>query len=354
MVHHRIKGIHRTRKKRANGALIQFHYAWRGGPRFWSSDDACREGSTAYWQAFHNTMKEDRPSKGTFREILADYLASPEFNRLAHVSQKGIRSSIGRHNGIDARFGDAPIAVFDRSEIRGIAYKWRDSFKPRQADTLMAHLSAILSWAKERGRLRFQHILGFSHVYKANRSEIIWTDDEIAILEKLAPSYVSRIILAATETGLRPLDLARLSRGNIQSTPKGRRILVRTNKRGRFASIPVTPRMAALIDATPRDQLLFLTTKSGQPWAGPGNMGRAVAKWRDRCGLRPDLHLHDARGTAATRLFHANASLREIALAMGWSPQHTAHMIDVYVHINPDVSDDTLILLERAKAETAL
>lgn len=42
-------------------------------------------------------------------------------------------------------------------------------------------------------------------------------------------------------------------------------------------------------------------------------LGDAVSTWRDKLGLRSELRLYDARGTAATRLFQAGAELREIA-----------------------------------------
>lgn len=346
-----IKGIHRIRRKLATGREVEYHYAWRGGPRFWTSTGKIPRDGPDYFAAYTAALDQRSPSHGLFREVILDYLGSPEFKRLKPRSQDDINTSIKHRLGIDARFGDAPIGAFERPEIRRIAYRWRDQFKPRQADHMMAHLSGIVSWARERGYLNSHQLQGYVHLYSADRSEIIWTETEIEAFVAGAPAYVSRILIAATETGLRPGDLIRLSRAHIQKTPQGQRIVMRTGKRNRMVSIPITPKMQAVLDGTPRDRLLILANEQGGKWSTQDSLGKTVSKWRDRLDLRDELRLYDARGTAATRLFQADATLREIGLAMGWSPAHTAKMIEVYVHLNPGIADS--ILQKLAKAEQA-
>lgn len=357
----KIKGIHRVKKRLASGETVEHHYAWRGGPKFWtSSADIPKEGP-AYWNLYNQAISEARPSHGLFREILRAYLESPEFRRLGIRTQADIRKSIDRSPfdkegkprrdmGIDAMFGDAPIAAFNDRKIRTLAYKWRDTFAPRTADAIVAHLSQIVSWAVERNLLVHHHILGMNKVYAANRSEITWTENEIAAVLEAAPEWVRRILIAATETGLRPGDLRQLALAHVQKTPKGRRIVIRTGKRKRMVSIPVTPRMAALIDATPKGQMLLLVNSEGRQFSNPDHLGRAVSIYRDKTGVRRELHLYDARGTAATRLYEVGATLQEIGLAMGWSPAHAAKMIEVYVHMNPSLSDGLLLKLARDPA----
>lgn len=345
-----IKGIHRVRRTLRSGKEVEYHYAWRGGPRFWQSGTKIPPNGPDYFAAYKAALDERNPSHGLFREILTDYLGSPEFQRLKPRTQKDIRASIQHRIGIDAKFGDAPLGAFERPEIRRIAYRWRDQFKPRQADHMMAHLSGIVSWARERGYLHHHHLQGYTHLYSVDRSEIIWTDAEIQTFVAGAPDYVSRILITATETGLRPGDLIKLSRSHVQPTPKGRRIVLRTGKRNRMVSIPVTPLMAKVIDDTPKDRLLILANKQGGPWSTQNSLGKVVSEWRDKLDLREELRLYDARGTAATRLFQADATLREIGLAMGWSPAHTARMIEVYVHLNPGIADSLLTKLASAEA----
>jgi len=346
-----IKGIHRTTYKSASGVVKGYHYAWRGGPRFWRSDSGMKLNGADYFAAYRQALEGRNPSKGLFREVIAAYLDAPEFKRLKARTQKDIRGSIHHPLGIDTRFGSAPIAALNRPEIRTIAYRWRDKFKARQADHMMAHLGAIVTWALDRGMVSQHHLRHTTKLYSVDRSEIIWMDDEIATFVVGTPDYVGRILTAATETGLRPGDLAKLTLDQVQRSPGGRRISLRTGKRGRMVSIPVTPLMGALIDATPSDRPLVLVGARGGAFSNPAHLGRFVAQWRDKLGIRKELHLYDARGTAATRLFAADASLKEIAMAMGWSPQHAARMIEIYVKSTPDASDSLLLKLANARRE---
>ncbi|HHX89632.1 MAG TPA: hypothetical protein GX700_07650 [Paracoccus sp.] len=177
---------------------------------------------------------------------------------------------------------------------------------------------------------------------------MFWTDDDIAAFEKGVPPHIARILIAATETSLRPGDLARLGPAHIHPTPKGQRVVIWTAKRKRLASIPVTPRMAALIAATPPDQVHFIVNKAGQPYQHENYLGDAISQWRDKLKIPGGLRLYDARGTAATRLLMADASLKEIATAMGWSIKHASEVIERYTALSPEMSDGIADKLVRA------
>lgn len=79
-------------------------------------------------------------------------------------------------------------------------------------------------------------------------------------------------------------------------------------------------------------------------------LGDAVSTWRDKLKIRKDLRLYDARGTAATRLLMADATLKEIATAMGWSIKHAAQVIERYAALSPEMSDGVADKLARGKA----
>jgi integrase len=44
-----------------------------------------------------------------------------------------------------------------------------------------------------------------------------------------------------------------------------------------------------------------------------------------------DLHFHDLRGTAATRVYNGGLSARVIAEIMGWEEEHVSRIIRRYV-----------------------
>ena len=89
-----IKHIHKVRKKLANGKDAEYHYLYRGGPRFWSSSDLVPLGGPAYFELYQEAITETKPSRHKFREIICAYLKNPHFKKLKDRSQKDIKTSI--------------------------------------------------------------------------------------------------------------------------------------------------------------------------------------------------------------------------------------------------------------------
>lgn len=350
-----IKGINRIRRRLADGTLREYHYAsrGRGAVPFWNDGMAFALGSPEYLAALAAARPVAEKARGLFREVILAFLASQDFRQLGARTQADMRTSLFHpKNGIDDKFGGGPRAIFDDPRIRGIVLAWRDHIGGKVGDDRMRHLQRIVGWAHDRTLLRHNHMTRLRSVYRSSRAEVFWQDDEIAAFEKGAPAHVARILVAATETGLRPGDLAQLGRAHIHPTPGGQRIVIWTAKRKRLASIPVTPRMAALIAGTPKDQLTFIATMGGQPYRHENYLGDAVSEWRDRLKLRADLRLYDARGTAATRLLMADATLKEIATVMGWSLKHAASVIERYAALSPEMSDGVAEKLARTRSRT--
>lgn len=233
--------------------------------------------------------------------------------------------------------------------------KWRDgwSHSPKQFDYAGSVVSLFLNWALNEGYIATNTCQRFEKLYEADRSEIVWTPSDIEKVASICPEWISRLLIAATETGLRIGDLKKLSRNQVETTPMGRRIRVRTNKRGVPAYIPVTPRMAEVIDSMPKDRLLILTNATGHALT-EHRASEGLRQWRDKAGLDPDtigydLRLNDARGTAATRLLRAGLSLAQIAACMGWSLRTAATMIERYAQVSPEETDDVLTALASAR-----
>lgn len=355
MIRVRLKGINRIKSKLADGSAREYHYVGRGrgAVKFWDSASDVRIGSPEYIAAFTAAAKPADRAAGKFRSIIVRFLESQEFKSLAPRTQKDMRGSIFHaKNGIDKRFGDAPIAALNDPRIRTQALDWRDSIGGKVGDDRIRHLQRIMAFALDRGLVREHHLRQIKGVYKSNRSDIFWMPEEIATFVEGAPRHIGRILMAATETGLRPGDLAEITRANLHPTPHGQRLVVFTAKRKRIASIPVTEGMAALIADTPAGQTHLIATASGQPYKHANYLGDAVSEWRDRLKLRPSLRLYDARGTAATRLLEAGAELKEIATHMGWSIKHAAEVIERYVALAPAMTDGLAEKLKRAESRT--
>jgi len=337
------KGVHRVRRSSKSGVRWHF-YAWRSGPKFWT-DSIRHPNDPDFFIAFARVIERPKPALYMTPHMVDDFLSSAEMPR-GERTRSDYRTWALR---FAEAFKDDPAAMFEEPESRGEVNQWRSawSHSPKQYDYAGTVVTRILNWAwKDAGKLRQHHCAAFTKVYQVDRSDVVWTLSDRAKVCEIAPNWVQRILTAACETGLRPADLIKLAINHIENTPKGRRIRVRTNKRHRVATIPVTPEMAALLDETPRDQLLVLVNARGRPLT-PHRASEGLRQWRDKAGLSPevlgyDLRLQDARGTAATRLLNAGLSLAEIAAHMGWSLRHASNVIERYARVSHEDSDAVL------------
>lgn len=205
----------------------------------------------------------------------------------------------------------------------------------------------------EEGKLSEHHCHKLRQIYSSDRSEIVWTPADREKVVAIAPEWVRRILNAACETGLRPGDLIKLTKSHVEDTPKGRRLRVRTNKKGRLAHIPITPELANVIDDTPKDRLLILTNATGYQLT-EHRASEGLRQWRDKAEVPSSEDgrqktLQDARGTAATMLLNADLSLAKIANHMGWSIRYAANVIEHYARVSPDETDTVLFKLAKAK-----
>jgi len=340
--------INRVRAKLADGSVKYYFYLrGRKDARF-RTDTHPNPTDPAFFAAYVEAQKLGLPKGSNLTPAMVDaYLSSAEFKSKRPRTQLDYRTWALR---FAEEFKNDPAALFEEPASRGEVNEWRQkwSYSAKQFDYAGTVVTIILNWARDAGKIRQHHCDRLPKAYKADRAEVVWTQDDIAAFTAKAPAWAARILLTACETGLRPGDLIRLSRSHIEDTPAGRRIRIKTNKRGQVAHIPVLPRMAEVIDATPKDQLLILLNVNGRPLT-ESRASQVVREWRDKAGLSETLRLQDARGTAATRLLNAGLTLAQIASFMGWGLRHAQNVIEHYARIAPDESDTVLAALTAAK-----
>jgi integrase len=267
--------------------------------------------------------------RGFFSAHLFAYKAD-QFKGLADSTKRNWSPWLDR---ISQYFGELRIVQFDRPEkIRPIIRRWRNRWAdtPRAADYGVQVLSRVLSYAVDPlGKITSNPCEGIKQLYSANRSEIIWTDSDIADLKKFSVVEIADAVDLAACTGLRLSDLIRLSWTHIKED----RIEITTgkSKHRRMAIIPLYDELRDLLARIPRRATTVLTNSKRHPWRTNGfgtafNRAKIAASMNDR-----DLHFHDLRGTAATRFYVAGLSERAIAEIMGWEEEHVAKIIRRYV-----------------------
>jgi integrase len=320
MVRINLRGIAKVRSKGRT-----YWYAWRGGPRLRG------EPGSPEFMASYNQAVEDRriPEPGRFKALVTRYRASGDYKGLADSTRKNWSPWLDR---IASYFGELRIAQFDRPEkIRKIIRQWRNKWSgtPRTADYGMQVMSRVLAFAVDQGNIAGNPCKGIAQLYSNDRSEIIWTDADIAELKKTCPAEVASAVDLAAHTSLRLGDLLRLSWSHVGEDG----ITLSTGKsRGRReAIIPLYDGLRDILARIPKRSTTILTSSKCRPWKQTG-FGTAFNRAKINAGMHDsNLHFHDLRGTAATKFYLADLSKREIAEILAWSEDQVDRIIRRYV-----------------------
>lgn len=276
--------------------------------------------------------------------ILNAYIASPEWQNLAPRTRQVWRHIVER---IRARWGETSALSWSDPRRVSDVIRWRNDYshQPRTADHQITVLNHLLGWARLNGMIHVNVAAKIPRLYKnGTRAEIIWLAEEIKRFCTAAPPAVADGMRLAAKTGLRRADLIGLTWAEVEPL-RIKRVTLKSGRRRKRAMIPVTPDLHALLNelaTRPRraDANTVLVNSRGKSWSGDGFSHRFNAV-RDALDIRHTdgrlKHLHDVRGTYATRLVRLGLSDQDIGDIMGWSAQQVSEIRKIYVE------DDTAV-----------
>ena len=281
---------------------------------------------------------------GTFNQLIRMFTLSAEFDTTLAASTKvEYRRMLTKAEG---EFGDMPIAALDDPRVRRDFTEWREKIArisgEREADNRLSAISAMLTWAVERGHISANHLRGFRRLYHADRSEIIWLPEHIAAFMSRAPIELQRAMILALHTGQRQGDLLRLP----WSAYDGASITLRQGKARRGKSpgspivVPCTTALRRMLDGMERTSLLILTTKTGRSFQ-KRYFARLWEETANTAGLEQimlpgfeepvQLHFHDLRGTTVTLLSESSCTPQQIATITGHSLKTVHRILERYL-----------------------
>lgn len=280
----------------------------------------------------------------TLHALITAYLASPEWAQLADRTRYAWAFIV---EGIRARWGDTPASLWSEPQQLQAILAWRNerAHQPRTADHHFTVLHHMLAWARLHGWVTINIASNIPRLYRpGTRAEIIWLDEEIKRFCAAAPPHVADAMRLAAMTGLRRADLIGLTWPEIEQF-KIKRVTLKSGRRRKRAIIPVTPGLRELFEElatrprAPGADTVLLNSR-GQSWSGDG-FSHSFNQVRDALNIRHTdgrkKHLHDVRGTYATRLVRLGLTDQEIGDIMGWSAQQVGEIRKIYVE------DDTAV-----------
>jgi integrase len=150
------------------------------------------------------------------------------------------------------------------------------------------------------------------------------TDEEIRlIIENTDSSDLPFIVKLALETGMRRGEIASIRWSDINF--EGRFIQLLDTKNGEDRKVPLSSRTISIIKSIPirKDGMLFGMTAQA--------ISYAFIRAKRRVGLE-DLHFHDLRHEAISRMFEKSLNVMEVGAISG---HKTLQMLKRYTHLNP-------------------
>lgn len=326
------KGLNLVPKTLKSGARVHYGYFGRGA----GAIALGRVGSAEYHERLAAALRR-QPEDGTVAALIWAYKQSTDFAGLRDRTRKDYLRHLDR---IQVHFGRLSLSrISSRAFIKPI-YAWRDTMahSPRQADYAVQVLKALLGWGERRGLIEANRAKGIPRLYKANRSDKSWTEDQVQAFLDTAPAPLKLALVLALETGQRQGDLLVLP----WTAVKGDTIELRQSKTRKDVAVEISPILRPYLKEARAQtrSTTILTRDDGLPWDSKGNGFRAA--WRDAAKAAgvSGVTFNDLRGTFITRRLAEGWSREDVAWVTGWSMRNLA-MIDVY-------ADRRKIAVERA------
>ena len=258
--------------------------------------------------AAHVEIGASRTVAGTVNAVVIGYFGSAAFHNLAPASQRQYRSIMERFR---REHGEKRIAMLERRHVKEILDA--KALTPVAARDFLRCLRLLIRYAMDIGLRDTDPSSGFRLARPKTDGFRTWSEADIETFEaRHRIGSKARLALALLlHSGQRRADVVRLGPQHV----RGGVLSVRQQKTGKDLAIPVSPALAAVLDATPPEHLTFLVTDRGEPFEP-----MAFTKWFKRCCDAAGLSRcspHGLRKAACRRLAEAGCSANEIAAISG-------------------------------------
>lgn len=324
----KLPGVHVIETTNRAGQPVEYHYAWRGGPRLRE-----KPGSKAYVREYarHLATRPRDSAAGTLGAIIDQWRATAEYTRLKPKTRADYERIV---LVIRAEFGDLPRLAIEARGSRTMFIDWRDTMRdtPRSADYHMAVLSSILAFASDRELIARNPLERVKHLSKGSRADMIWRQADINTMINHAGPHLRAVFIMALTTLQRQADCLTMP----TIAWDGDQAWIRQGKGG--ARVRITPAAILRPILDEASHATVLVNSRGERWTSSGFR----ASWRKemaRLGIR-GVTFHDIRGTGISWLHRvAGLTIADIAIISGHSPTEAEAIIRRHYLASEAVAD---------------
>jgi integrase len=338
----KLKGIHKVKRKLANGDVRIHYYAWRGGPRMVSEPHT---EAFAIELAKHKT--DSAPVEVTTLDNLIDsFEKSPAFAALAEKTQDSHKHSFKE---IRKEWPKLPLQLTQQRGMKAMIRKWHYTFaaNPRTADQMLFSLSRVFTFGVDEELIEKNPCTGINRLYTGSRKESVWTPDLIALFRAKAHPHLLLAFEVAIHTGQRQADILALTwkqyDGMHFSFEPGKAKPGKPKKRVR---VRVHSALKIILDKQPTDKMRILNNSRGRPWTKDG-FKTSWGKECDRLKIE-GVTFHDLRGTFITDRRREGSTVEQIASITGHSIEEVSRVLEKhYLATDQQTSDDVILRMEK-------
>jgi integrase len=270
--------------------------------------------------------KDEEKVQPTIAGLSEVYLEHCELrNRRPDFKEQAL-SVISRIVG-DVKLSDFSVVHADRFvEVRSRL----DEVKPATTNRGLAVLKHMLNFARKRGQIEVNPLLGYEMLPEQGRSlKIMEVSEYRTLVEAVAEVdlVVGGMSAVVGETGIRRSEALRMERNHINLN--ARKLTVAQSKSGRARYIPLSDFALEWLSRLPRvinSQFVFVQLSTGRPWKDPRG---PFQRGRDDCGLAWVKGFHDLRHFRATQWLMNGIDVRTVQELLGHADINTTMR---YVH----------------------
>lgn len=257
------------------------------------------------------------------------------------------KSCVSEQNRIKSFCRDDKLCQYKATALSGKLFaEWRDKRLQEVAGSTVNRdlnlLSHVINTARKEWGIHINNPVELIRRPKHNkgRERRLTADEETRLFAELCLTeraadgtykaggthnpWIKPVVIFAIETGMRRGEILSLAWVNVDLQKRMARLVDTKNGEGR--SVPLTRRATALLQSLPRsiDGRVFPTTAEAVKLA----FRRALERARIN-----DLHFHDLRHEAVSRMFEKGLGVMEVASVSG---HKTLQMLRRYTHLSTD------------------
>lgn len=244
---------------------------------------------------------------GSVGAAVAAYYRWNGFSGLAPASQKQFRGVL---EAFRKKYGQLGIGTMRPQDVAAIL----GTKSPFAARNWLKALRSLMAYATATGLRNDDPTAGYKLPAVKTTGFHTWTEAEIEQYEAFHGADIkARLGMALVlYTAARRGDAVTFGPQHI----RGGTLTYRQNKTKRLLTIPIHPKLAAILAEVKAEHLTFMTTRAGEPYTAKG-FSNLLKGWFKEAGLPTYCNVHGLRKAQCRRLAEAGCTAPQIAAISG-------------------------------------